>query len=70
MGFHFNSTSNNPNDHMYSDNLFQNNETAVLLEEVPGSQTLYFDGTRFSRSAADIDNRCGREASIAEAIFE
>ena len=70
VGFHFNSTSNNRSDHMYSGNLFQRNGTAVLLESVPGDQALYFDGTRFSRNGADIDNRCGHEVSIAAAIFE
>lgn len=70
VGFHFNSTSDNPNDHMYSGNLFQNNETAVLLESIPSDQALYFDGTRFSRNSVDIDNRCGHEVSIASAIFE
>ena len=70
VGFHFNSTSDNRNDHMYSGNLFRRNGTAVLLESVPGDQALYFDGTRFSRNGADIDNRCGHEVSIAAAIFE
>ncbi len=70
VGFHFNSTSDNRNDHMYSGNLFQRNDTAVLLESVPGDQALYFEGTRFSRNGADIDNRCGHEVSIAAAIFE
>lgn len=70
VGFHFNSVSDNPNDHMYSGNLFQGNETAVLLESVPSDQALYFDGTRFSRNGSDIDNRCGHEVSIANAIFE
>ena len=70
VGFHFNSTSDNRNDHMYSGNLFQRNGTAVLLESVPGDQALYFEGTRFSRNGADIDNRCGHEVSIADAIFE
>lgn len=70
VGFHFNSVSDNPNDHMYSGNLFRGNETAVLLERVPGEQALYFDSTRFSRNSADIDNRCGHEVSIAGAIFE
>ena len=70
VGFHFNSTSNNRSDHMYSGNLFQRNGTAVLLESVPGDQALYFEGTRFSRNGADIDNRCGHEVSIADAIFE
>ncbi len=70
LGFHFNSAGSNANDHMYSGNLFRGNETAVLLERVPGEQALYFDGTRFSRNSADIDNRCGHEVSIAGAIFE
>ena len=70
VGFHFNSTSDNRSDHMYSGNLFQRNGTAVLLESVPGDQALYFEGTRFSRNGADIDNRCGHEVSIAAAIFE
>ncbi len=70
VGFHFNSTSDNRNDHMYSGNLFRRNDTAVLLESVPGDQALYFEGTRFSRNGADIDNRCGHEVSIAAAIFE
>ena len=70
VGFHFNSTSDNRSDHMYSGNLFRRNGTAVLLESVPGDQALYFEGTRFSRNGADIDNRCGQEVSIADAIFE
>ena len=69
-GFHFNAVSDSSNDHMYSDNLFQSNETAILLERVPGDQALYFNGTRFSRNGTDIDNRCGHEVSIADAIFE
>ena len=63
LGFHFNAD-------MYSGCLFQRNQTAVLLESVPGDQALYFDNTRFSRNSNDIDNRCGHEVSIAAAIFE
>ena len=70
VGFHFNSVSDNSNDHMYSDNLFQGNETAILLESVPGDQALYFDGTRFSRNGTDIDNRSGQSIDISQAIFE
>jgi len=70
VGFHFNSTSDNRNDHMYSGNLFRRNGTAVLLESVPGDQALYFEGTRFSRNGTDIDNRCGLEVDISDAIFE
>lgn len=70
VGFHFNASSATPTTCRYSDNLFQGNGTAVLLENVPSDQTLYFDGTRFSRNGADIDNRCGHEVSIASSIFE
>ena len=70
VGFHFNSTSDNRNDHMYSGNLFRRNGTAVRLESVPGDQALYFDGTRFSRNGADIDNRCGQKVDISQAVFE
>lgn len=71
VGFHFNSTGQNANDHMYSGNLFQRNGTALLLEKVPGNeQALYFEGTRFSRNGTDIDNRCGHEVDISQSIFE
>ena len=70
VGFHFNSTSDNRSDHMYSGNLFQRNGTAVLLESVPGDQALYFEGTRFSRNGTDIDNRCGQQIDISQAVFE
>ena len=70
VGFHFNSTSDNRNDHMYSGNLFRRNGTAVLLESVPGDQALYFEGTRFSRNGADIDNRCGQALELSGAVFE
>jgi hypothetical protein len=70
VGFHFNSTSDNRNDHMYSGNLFRRNGTAVLLESVPGDQALYFEGARFSRNGTDIDNRCGQKVDISQAVFE
>ena len=70
VGFHFNSTSDNRNDHMYSGNLFQRNGIGVLLENVPGDQALYFEGTRFSRNGTDIDNRCGQQIDISQAVFE
>ncbi len=70
VGFHFNSAGKNANDHMYSGNLFRRNGTAILLESVPGDQALYFEGTRFSRNGTDIDNRCGHETDISQAVFE
>lgn len=70
VGFHFNASSATPTTCRYSGNLFQNNGTAVLLEQVSSDEALSFEGTRFSRNNADIDNRCGHEVSIASAIFE
>ena len=70
MGFHFNASNATPTTYHYSGNLFQNNGTAVLLESVPSNQALYFGGSRFSHNGTDIDNRCGQEVSIADAIFE
>lgn len=70
VGFHFNASSATPTTCRYSGNLFQNNGTAVLLEQVSSDEALSFEGTRFSRNGADIDNRCGQEVSIASAIFE
>ena len=51
-------------------NLFQNNGTAVLLEEVPGDESIKFDGSRFTGNGIDIDNRCGQAVKIDEVIFE
>ncbi len=70
VGFHFNSTGTQANDHMYSGNLFQRNGTAVLLENVPGSQALSFNGTCFAGNSTDIDNPCRREVNLSEALFE
>ena len=57
-------------DNFYTGNTFQNNGTAVLLEHVGSDTPLNFPETRFSGNGTDIDNRCGQEVSIADAIFE
>ncbi|MCI8477494.1 MAG: hypothetical protein HFE97_04000 [Oscillospiraceae bacterium] len=69
-GVHFNATGGTISDTRFWDNLFQNNGTAVLLEEVPGDESIKFDGSRFTGNGIDIDNRCGQAVKIDEVIFE
>ena len=53
------------------DAYFSGTKVRWLLENVPGNeQALYFEGTRFSRNGTDIDNWCGHETDISQAIFE
>ena len=70
VGFHFNSTGSSANHSMYNDNLFRNNGTAVLLENVPTELELDFSGSVFADNGIDIDNRCGHAADISEAVFQ
>ncbi len=70
VGFHFNATGGYVSDRSYLDNVFRNNGTAVLLEQVPTDTDLIFGGTRFSGNGTDIDNRCGQALDISKAIFE
>ena len=46
------------------------NDTAVLLEDVPSDEPLNFQGCRFTDNGVDIDNRCGQPVEISQAIFE
>ena len=68
-GFHFNSTGSSANHSMYNDNLFRNNTTAVLLENVPTDLELDFQNSVFAGNGTDIDNRCGHAVDISRAIF-
>lgn len=70
IGLHFNAIGDNITNSRFFDNIFRGNDTAVLLESVPTDTALSFPGTRFERNGADIDNRCGHETDISEAIFE
>ena len=69
-GFDFNSTLSTPNDSHFTGNLFQNNGTGVLLENVPSDWTMDFAGTVFSGNGTDIDNRCRQELDLSQAIFQ
>ena len=57
-GFRFDSrhcTCSNP---LYERNRFERNETAVLLENVPGGEgVLYFSECEFEENGTDVDNR-------------
>ncbi len=70
VGFHFNASDGSPSDTNYVDNIFRNNGTAVLLEQVPNEVSLKFPGSRFLGNGTDIDNRCSHELVLDEAAFE
>lgn len=70
VGFYFNAGTGNPSDTMYVDNIFWNNGTVMLLEQVPNEGSLTFPGSRFQGNGMDIDNRCGHALGLAETIFE
>ena len=70
IGFHFNSIGQSCNHTLYTDNLFENNGTAVLLEEVPTDEILNFSGSVFRGNGTDIDNRCDQPIDTTEATFE
>ncbi len=70
VGFHFNSDGSNVSNIHYRDNIFTGNGTGLLLEQVPTDMTLYFENSRFSGNGTDIDNRCGQDLDLSEAVFE
>lgn len=70
IGLHFNHDSGNPMDSRYMGDVFRNNGTAVLLERVSTKESLSFPEAVFSGNGTDIDNRCGLELDLSEAIFE
>lgn len=57
-------------DNFFSGDTFQGNGTAILLEHVSGDAVLKFPGTRFTGNGTDIDNRCGQDVDLSEAIRE
>ena len=44
--------------------------TAGLLERMPSRETICFPESVFSGNGTDIDNRCGQELDLSEAVFE
>ena len=69
VGLYFNSESGMPADTRYIGNHFSDNQTAVLLEQVPTDLKLDFEGSEFSSNETDIDNRCNQPLDLSHAIF-
>ena len=69
-GFAFNSNQATPADSRFPDNIFRNNGTGLLLENVPSDVTLDLAGTVFSGNGTDIDNRCRQDLDLSQAIFQ
>ena len=57
-------------DDFYTNNIFRDNGTAILLEHVSSDTSLKFPGTSFTGNGVDIDNRCGQQVNTDEAIFD
>ena len=70
VGMHFNIAGDNVSHTLFYDNMFRNNGTGLLLENVPTNMTLDFGGTVFSGNGVDIDNRCHQPLDVSEAVFE
>ena len=51
-------------------NTFLRNQMAVNLLQVPGTQTIYFSGCRFSGNNANINNPTGHVIDTTYATFE
>ena len=60
VGLHINNTIPNISDSRFEGNTFQNNQTAVLLEQVGVDIPLGFPSTLFTGNVTDIENRCGQ----------
>lgn len=69
-GLRFDCAGGTANHSLYNDNLFQNNGTAVLLEQVPTDLALDFQGSVFSGNGTDIDNRCEQPLDLSQAVFQ
>ena len=70
IGFHFDSTGEYANHSMFNDNLFEGNEIAVQLDNVPTDVALNFQGSVFRGNGQDIVNSCQQSLDTSQAIFE
>lgn len=69
-GLHFNADAGTFSDGRYTRDVFRNNGTAVLLERLSTEELISFPESVFSGNGTDIDNRCGQELDLSEAVFE
>ena len=70
VGLHFDSTGEYANHSMYNDNLFEGNEVAVQLDNVPTDVALNFQSSAFRGNGQDIVNSCDQPLDTSQAIFE
>ena len=70
IGFHFDSTGEYANHSMFNDNLFEGNEIAVQMDNVPTDVALNFQGSVFRDNGQDIVNSCQQSLDMFQAIFE
>lgn len=69
-GLYYNAVDGSPSDSRFTGNAFTDNETAVLLENVPTGVRMNFGECVFTGNGTDIDNRCEQPLDISEAIFQ
>lgn len=69
IGFRFDSTGEYANHSMFNDNLFEGNDTAVQLDNVPTDVVLNFQGSAFRDNEQDIVNACDQPLDTSQAIF-
>ena len=70
IGLHYNADTAIPMSSHYRGNIFRNNDTGILFERVPNRMALSFPEVVFSGNGTDIDNRCGQELDLSEAVFD
>ena len=70
IGLQFDSNSSRGMMALFENNTFRNNQTAILLLDVPGSFPLTFTNTVFSGNQTDIDNQANYPLDTQDAIFE
>lgn len=69
-GLYYNSTGDSYSDTRFTGNQFRENNTAVLLENVPTIAEMDFSDCVFENNGIDIDNRCGQALGISYAVFQ
>ena len=55
---------------MYNDNLFEGNDVAVQLDNVPTDVVLNFQGSVFRANALSILNPCDQPLDLSQVTFE
>ena len=69
IGLHYNADTGSPMSSHYRRDIFRNNGTGILFERVPNRMALSFPAVVFSGNGTNIDNRCGQELDLSEAVF-